>query len=459
MTPPNGAFPTDKKPDSATAERDTRAVFRSSIASRLPHLTHVSEPWRTLLTLLCMLAMLVGGGTLVYARWSSLNSEMLQSGVLLSRNGSQSGEAAAARSPKGQRKGTASAQSSAQTRQPLPVSATIQFQRTTSTVAPTTSTISVAVDGSGQVNGQAETASIGAASSVPIPASYTAGLRVVVALSVTNYAKQGATQVSPAGLVLRSATGGYVCTTLGSVALPPTTTATQECLLPPEPVRSDRWSYTNTSTRLAYRGFNKPGGMAPGYIVPAGCGTSAPAVQAAQNALRAQLAAATPAGSRVFFGPVFSISVAGIHCTPGPGIEQPAPFAYVEQLGGTATQSSFRIADVQSFELLSLQAAAGSVTGSALLSTSVCATGPSVLPGATSTKAQVNCPASGLIGWNWDDAALHALAARLAGVTVASAQAILAGMPGIVPSTIHIVTANGAGILPSNAAAIAFNVT
>lgn len=389
------------------------------------------KTWRTVAIIICLLAIIggcAGGG---YFSWRSLNHFQTGIGV--------PGSASDRKSP--------------------PPLATIHFSRTSAPVTSTASTVLVAVDGSGQVSGQTETATVSAVSAGPFDAVYTSGSRVVVTLSVTNPARKGAPVVSPAGLTLTSTLNSYTCTTVSSVSVAPLTTVTQACALPVQQVQADSWSYVSAAPKLRYHGRNKPGGMNAGYIVPAGCGNPQPAIQAVQSSLIAQLASETPAGSDVFYGPVFSISATTITCTPEAGTDQPSPFSYIQQLGGAATESSFTVADVQKYEIQNLQTLASAQPGDVLVSSSLCAGGPTIQPGATATAAHVSCPSSGTAGWNWDATALHNLAIELTGVTVASAQATLTSTPGILADTVRITTVNNASTLPDNADAIAFDIT
>lgn len=333
--------------------------------------------------------------------------------------------------------------------------ATVRFTAATTTVS-SPGTLSVATDSSGVLIGQTEIAAVAPQASAPMSAVYTPGSRVIVALTLISGSRVAET--SPAGLALSSANHHYTCVTTTAVTIAPLGSARQYCALPTQPVSSDAWHYRNASAHLSYFGTNLSGGSLAGYVVPASCGNPASAVAAVDAALNAQLSQLTPAHSLVFYGPVFSIFTQGITCSPAVGYVAPRPFSYREYLGGSAIQSSVALSDMQTYQSQALQAAASATTFYTVLrSTSICPGGPTVQPGATSTRAAIQCPASGLAVWSWDSAALGRLASALRGVTVASAIAYLKSLPGVVPGSV-VITDGGAALMPGNATAITIQV-
>jgi hypothetical protein len=189
------------------------------------------------------------------------------------------------------------------------------------------------------------------------------------------------------------------------------------------------------------------------YYVPNGCGDPAPVVSAARSALAGQLRGQTSADETIFSGPTYTINLGSLTCAPPAGTRQSSPFTYVQHIDGSASQTSFKPADVRAYQSQQLQNAVGQAgAGYALLSSSICPDGLAV-SNASATRATVSCPASGVAHYLWTPDKLKVLATQLAGKTADEAKALLDTTPGVQPGSAIIDGLQGAR-LPTDASQI-----
>jgi hypothetical protein len=181
------------------------------------------------------------------------------------------------------------------------------------------------------------------------------------------------------------------------------------------------------------------------YYVPAGCGDPTPAVNAARNALSDQLRQETGADETVFSGPTFAINLGSLTCSPVAGTRQSSPFTYVQKIDGSASESTFKPADVRAYQSQQVQAALAQLGADyTLLSSDICPDGITV-SNASATRATITCPASGEARYNWTSDKLKSLAEQLASKTLDAAKSLLDATPGVQPgSAIIDVPSNGA---------------
>jgi hypothetical protein len=169
----------------------------------------------------------------------------------------------------------------------------------------------------------------------------------------------------------------------------------------------------------------------PYCYVPAGCGDPTPAVTAASTALSDQLRRQTPADETIFAGPSFAIDRGSLTCTPAAGTRQASPFTYVQHIDGTASQASFKPADVRAYQSQQLQAAAQQLGAEyGLLSSAICPDGLTVSD-TSATRATISCPTSGTARYLWTSDKLKGLAQQLAGKTPDAAKALLDTTTGV----------------------------
>jgi hypothetical protein len=180
------------------------------------------------------------------------------------------------------------------------------------------------------------------------------------------------------------------------------------------------------------------------YVVPAGCGDPAPAIDAATNALKTQLGALVPAVQLPFGAPSISINRGSLTCSPGPGTQRSAPFTYVQAIDGSATQGTYSPDDVRAYQRGQLDQAVRALGGQYTLDNAlICPQGTQVAS-ATATQASILCPAGGVVEWGWTSDALKALARSLAGKHTDEALRLLDTTPGVEPGTSIIeVPSNG----------------
>ena len=331
-------------------------------------------------------------------------------------------------------------------------SAKISFTRLTQTIAAPSSTLVAATDTSGQIKATKQTASVTGATASAIPATYQRASSITVSLTVTNNSSGDTT--SGGGLSISSSDGKVSCSLQDNIDVPAKGKASQYCIEPLKPETAAHWDFTDPATGLVYTGDSPAGGNAAYYYVPTNCGDGSAAIAAARAALQAQLT--LPAGAALLFNPTFSIDATSLSCTPTGGTQQAAAFTYVQKINGTASQTTYLIADAQAYQLAQLKTKIP--TNYTLSDSAICPNGPVVGTNATATSATLTCTATGTVGWNWTPTTLAQLATSVAGASTTTAQLQLNNTQGIVAGSVKIALVNGSQ-MPQDASTITFAVS
>lgn len=194
---------------------------------------------------------------------------------------------------------------------------------------------------------------------------------------------------------------------------------------------SARASQVRSKSIAASKTINQAtGGVS--YSVPSGCGSPTPAIDAATNAVMAQLKQeTTPSGQVAFGGITVTTNRASLTCAPMAGTVRTTPFTYTQAIDATASRGAYDPKTIVSYQNAQLQQAT-KLKGSpyVLRDTLICPGGPKLVS-TTNTRATLQCTAYGVAEWPWSADQLHTLAQSLAGKTVAEAQQILDSTPGI----------------------------
>jgi len=231
----------------------------------------------------------------------------------------------------------------------------------------------------------------------------------------------------------------------------------QLCSEPIKPEPAASWNYTDPGTGLVYSlpGQSPAGGNPAGYTVPDGCGADAPkeAQGDAQSQLQKKLAAATPAGSVVFYQPTLDINAQTLACVPAAGTFKTTTFSYTATINGSGALSYFLAADAQAFATARLPKAVPDHFTLVAASTQVCPKGPTTGNDATATQATVTCAATGKAVYTWSTDDLAHLATMVAGATPGTATLQLNQLTGIVPGSVKITLQSGT-LLPDVPTAI-----
>jgi hypothetical protein len=330
--------------------------------------------------------------------------------------------------------------------------AKITFTRTTQTIAAPSSTLVAATDGSGQIKATQQTASVTGVATAAIGAAYQIASNVIFTLTVTNNFSHPL--LSGGALTITSTDSKVKCGIEGSITVPSHGSAQQKCDEPVSKEPAAHWDYTDPSTGLVYTGDSPAGGNAAYYYVPTNCGDPSAAEAAARAALQAQLS--VPPGSATMGNPVFHLDTSSLTCVPAAGTQQATSFTYVQKINGTASQTTYVVADAQAFQLAQLETKIP--MNYTLISSSICPDGPLVGNDATATRATLTCTATGIVGWAWTPATLAQLASSIAGASPSTAALQLNSTQGIVNGSVKIALMNGSE-LPQDATTITFVVT
>ncbi len=186
------------------------------------------------------------------------------------------------------------------------------------------------------------------------------------------------------------------------------------------------------------------------YSVPANCGDPGLPSSIAIAYLQQQLSAEVPSGDIVVTATNATADAGSLTCSPAAGTTRSASFNYIDTIRASAIMGVAAVADVQSYQRAQLQQALSKLSGTyANLTDTICTT-PTV--GTLDTNgATITCTATATATRVWDAATLRALAAKIAGMTIAAATSTLESTPGIAPGSVQISITGGGTTLPQDA--------
>ena len=190
------------------------------------------------------------------------------------------------------------------------------------------------------------------------------------------------------------------------------------------------------------------------YAVPAGCGDTQPAFDAAYKGLKYQLDSKSPGGTVVFYGPGFGFDSGSLTCFPAGGTQSSQPFTYTEQIDGSAFHVYYAVVDAQLYQINRMKKVLPA--HEILLTTQTCS-GIPPMANQSQTSVTITCATSGTAGWDWSADAQNQLAQSLVGLSADAAKTLLTHTPGIIASSVQVAL-NGGGRLPQDATAITVQV-
>lgn len=328
---------------------------------------------------------------------------------------------------------------------------TITFKRTT-TQLPGPNGIMAAADGSGDILAhQAPVHATG--SSVPLNAFDTsaAGFQMVT-LTVNNPTNTAST--SQAGITIHGQNGHTNCVLYVPVSVPANGQAQQQCRINFPLANSTVWNDTASNPPFIYSGQSPNMAAGSTYWVPPNCGpkgyTLSESAPIAADVQASQLAWS----QAILFGNTYQYSP--MYCKPAAGTIMNQTFTFIQYQDVTGTVDWALESDLIGFLNTSWFSAHAPANFVFLRSTACTYYG--LIPGSdTPTRSTMTCSATGTFGWNWTQAALAQVVARIAGQDSQTATKLLNTLPGIASGS--VVISPGISALPASAIDYTFVIT